>query len=60
MVDGLADIAERLMAEFDGRHAPNVVSNVVRGAAQDLAATPAGAWAEMVERAARQRLLELE
>lgn len=60
MVDGLADITERLTAEFDGRCEPNVVDNVVRGAAQDLAEAPAGAWDEMVERAARQRLLQLE
>jgi hypothetical protein len=59
MANSLADIAERLMAEFEGRCAPNVVSDVVRGAAQDLTGTPAGAWDELVERAARQRLLEL-
>lgn len=60
MVDSLADITERLMAEFDGRRAPDLVSDVVRGAARDLTGAPAGAWEEMVERAARQRLLDLE
>lgn len=60
MVDSPADVTERLMAEFDGRHAPNVVSDVVRGAARDLTGAPAGAREERVERAARQRLLTLQ
>lgn len=59
MVGSLADITERLLAEFDVRHAADVVSDVVRSAARDLEGAPAGAWDEMVERAARQRLLSL-
>ncbi len=59
MTDGVADIAERLMAEFEGRLSLQLVSGVVREAARDLVGTPAGAWDEMVERCARQRLMDL-
>lgn len=58
MAGSLADIAERLMAEFDGRLRPDQVSAAVQEAAAELAATPPSAWDEMVERSARQRLLE--
>lgn len=54
----LADVAERLMAEFDGRCSPAAVSAVVLEAAHDLAGTPTGAQHELVERSARQRLLD--
>lgn len=48
------------MAEFDGRHGVDVVKAVVRRAGRDLAGTGDGAWDEMLERLARQRLLDLE
>ena len=54
----LADVAERLMAEFDGRCSPASVSAVVLEATRDLAGTPTAAQSELVERSARQRLLE--
>ncbi len=60
MTDGMADVVERLMREFEGRLSLDVVSAAVRGAARDVAGAPAGAWDELVERSARQRLLDLE
>ena len=58
MSDALADVAERLMAEFEGRLSPCVVSAVVRDVDRDLSgAPPAEARAELLERSARQRLL---
>lgn len=54
----LADVAERLMAEFDGRCSAASVSAVVLAATRDLAGTPTAAQHELVERSARQRLLE--
>lgn len=58
MTSGLADVAERLMAEFEGRLSLAVISDIVRGSAHDLAGHlhPA-AQPELVERSARQRLL---
>ncbi len=58
VTESIADITERLIAEFEGRLSPALVSTTVLQAARDLADAPPGAWDEMVERAARQRLLE--
>ncbi len=46
------------MAEFEGRLPVEVVSEVVRQAARDLRDCPPAAQREMVERSARQRLLD--
>lgn len=59
MTDGVADVAERLMAEFEGRLNLDVITAVVRQAARDVAGVHPLARDEMVERAARQRLLDL-
>ncbi len=58
MSEGLADVAERLMAEFEGILSPDVVSAAVCRAGRDLADAPPGAFEELVERRARQRLVE--
>ncbi len=58
MTEGIADITQRLIAEFEARLSPAVVSATVLQAARDLADAPPAARDEMVERAARQRLLE--
>ena len=53
-------IAERLTAEFAGRAPVETVTAVVRSAARDLSGgTPPTAWPELLERSARQRLLDL-
>jgi hypothetical protein len=52
----LADAAERLRAEFADRLPAGVVGAVLRQSAHDVSGAPAGAWPELVERAARQRL----
>ncbi len=55
--DVLADVAERLMAEFEGRVSPCVVSAVVCEVDRDLSGvTAVEARAELLERSARQRL----
>lgn len=59
MTEGVADIAERLMAEFEGRLSLDVVTAVVLQVAHDVAGVHPQAREEMVERAARQRLLDL-
>jgi hypothetical protein len=57
MSDVLADVAERLMAEFEGRVNPCVVSAVVCEVDRDLlGVTAVEARAEQLERSARQRL----
>lgn len=57
MSEVVADAAERLMAEFEGRVGPGVVSAVVCEVDRNLTgATPAEARAELLERTARQRL----
>ncbi len=58
MSELVADVTERLMAESEGRLALSVVSDVVRAADRDLAGSPAGARGELLERCARQRLLD--
>ena len=54
----LVDVVERLMAEFEDRLSLPVIAQVVSGCRRDLAGTPETALPEMVERLARQRLLE--
>lgn len=58
MSDHTADVAERLMAEFDGILGPDLVGAVVCQARRDLAGSPPDARDELVERCARQRLVE--
>ena len=55
----LADVTERLLAEFEGRLELGVVSRVVLETRAQLDCSPQGALPELVERAARQRLLAL-
>lgn len=54
----LADITERLMAEFEARHSLIDIVAVVAGCRRDLQGSPASAQPELVERLARQRLLD--
>ncbi|WP_224391372.1 hypothetical protein [Pseudonocardia sp. ICBG1293] len=49
---------DRLAAEFAGRASPDLVDHVVRGSRRDLDVVPAAALPEMVERLARQRLID--
>ena len=49
---------DRLCAEFAGRAPAAVVDRVVRDSRRDLDSVPAAALPEMVERLARQRLLD--
>lgn len=49
---------DRLTAEFAGRFPERLVDTVVRGSRRDLDSVPADALPEMVERLARQRLLD--
>lgn len=55
----VVDVTERLMAEFEHRLGLDEISRVVTGCRHDLEGTPAGALPELVERLARQRLLDL-
>lgn len=57
---GLADVTERLMGEFSGQWSLDVISALVCQAARDLAGTGAGPWGELLERSARQRLVDLD
>jgi len=59
MTHGLVDIAERMMADFDGRLSLDGVTAVVRQAAHDGAGVHPLARDEMAERSARQLLLDL-
>lgn len=52
------DVTERLMAEFEDRLELNVISRVVSGCRRDLEGTPNGPLPELLERLARQRLLD--
>ena len=54
----VTEVTERLTVEFAGRLSPPLVSDVVRAADQDLTGVPAGARCELLERLARQRLLD--
>lgn len=55
----LAEIDERLRAEFQTRISRARISAVVRQADNDLSGAPTGALPELVERLARQRLSDL-
>lgn len=57
--DTVADVIERLMAEFEDRLELDVISRVVLGCRADLNCSPAAALPELMERLARQRLAEL-
>lgn len=52
------DVAERLLVEFEGRFELDVIAAVVARCQQDLAGTPNGPMPELLERLARQRLLD--
>ena len=56
--DTVADIIEQLMAEFEDRLEPDVTSRVVLGCRADLDCSPSAALPELIERLARQRLLD--
>ena len=57
----LADVTERLLAEFENQLDLKVISDVVLHARHQLAGAPATALPELlVERSARQRLLDLQ
>ena len=53
------DVTERLMAEFEDRLGLERITAVVNGCRRDLGAIPETALPELVERLARQRLVEL-
>ncbi|MFF2549525.1 hypothetical protein ACFVUS_00945 [Nocardia sp. NPDC058058] len=56
LVDAMVD---RLFVEFGDRFSRRWVTWIVRGCVRDLAGIPRGALAELGERSARQRLLEI-
>ena len=53
------DVSEKLMAEFEHRLGLEVVSRTVLQCRQDLCTSPVSALPELVERSARQRLIDL-
>ena len=53
------DVTARLMAEFEDRLGLQVISGVVNACRRDLQGTPSGPLPELLERLARQRLLDL-
>lgn len=53
------DVTERLMAEFEDRLGLQVISGVVNSCRRDLQGTPSGPMPELLERLARQRLLDV-
>jgi hypothetical protein len=55
----MAEITERLFAEFAPRVSLTTIGTAVRQCRRDLDGTPESALPEMVERLARQRLTEL-
>ncbi len=55
----VVDVTERLMAEFEDRLSLRQITEVVRACRLDLEGTPRGALPELVERLARQRLLDV-
>lgn len=54
----VADIVEHLMDEFGHRLELHVIARVVLGCRADLDCSPAAALPELIERLARQRLLD--
>lgn len=57
--DAVTAAVARLAIEFAGRVPHGVVARVVRACRADLSGVPAGAVPELLERLARQRLLDL-
>jgi hypothetical protein len=57
--DAVTPAVARLAREFSGRVSHRVVTRVVRACRADLSGVPAGAVPELLERLARQRLLDL-
>jgi hypothetical protein len=57
-VDDVSPAVARLAREFAGRLSHRVVARVVRECRADLSGVPAGAVPELLERLARQRLLD--
>lgn len=55
----VVDVTEQLMAEFEDRLGLEVISRVVNGCRRDLDCISALALPEMLERLARQRLLDV-
>lgn len=56
--DTLADVIEQLMTEFEDRLELSTISDVVLGCRADLDCSPVAALPELIERLARQRLLD--
>lgn len=56
--DSYADIVERLFGEYHTVLSLHRISEIVAGCRADLAGTPKGALAELIERLARQRIAE--
>jgi hypothetical protein len=54
--EGVADVTERLLAEFGSERDLAVIAAVVLGCRAELAAVSAGALPELLERLARERL----
>ncbi|MCE3556519.1 hypothetical protein LWC33_34410 [Pseudonocardia sp. RS11V-5] len=57
-VDDVSSAVARLAREFAGQMSHRVVARVVRECRADLSGVPAGAVPELLERLARQRLLD--
>ncbi|QJY51169.1 three-helix bundle dimerization domain-containing protein [Pseudonocardia broussonetiae] len=57
--DSMGGVTERLVVEFGARADPCTVSRVVLDCCMDLRGVPVGALPELVERLARQRLLDV-
>ncbi|MFR9802975.1 hypothetical protein ACL02T_11800 [Pseudonocardia sp. RS010] len=58
-VDAVTPAVARLAREFAGRVSRRTVARVVRSCRADLSGVPAGAVPELLERLARQRLLDV-
>ena len=56
--DTQADVIEQLMSEFEDRLELSTISDVVLGCRADLDCSPVAALPELIERLARQRLLD--
>ena len=58
MGGSMVEVTDRLMVEFEPAVPLAEITRVVREAERDLAGAPPGAMPELVERCARQRLLD--
>lgn len=59
--DSYCDVTERLFAEFEQVHPLPAIAAAVRQCRQDLeGGAPRGAFPELLERLARQRLTDLQ